>query len=232
MASCLARGLPRCTEKPVRTGRLAVVAAGPSVRDYLEEIRGWDGEVWAINGAYDYLRANGIVPHGFMAIDPLPGLAEYVKNPHPDTTFYLSSVLDPSVFDALEGYNIKVWFADQDAVTFPSGVYVVGGGTTAITRAPFLARMLGWRDITFFGADSSFDDGESRYCYGYRKYGEDSKANVLKVNLPTGEGPFYTELCLMKQVAQMGTIAMYLQGTKIDFRCKGLMDAYIRSPVL
>lgn len=230
LTSVLARGLPQCREQPARAGRLAVVGGSPSVREFLDELRGWPGEIWAINGAYDFLLEHGIVPHGFIGVDPLPGLAEYVRNARRETTFYLSGLLDPSVFDALAGNKVELWFPEQDAVKWPPGLWLVGGGTTAMTRVPFLARLLGWRDIAIFGADSSFTG--DRYCYGYGKYGEDSKANVLKVRV--GDEWFDTELGLMKQVAQLGVIAQHFDSDKgvISFRCRGLLDAYLRSPIL
>lgn len=230
LKSSLARSLPLCSEQPERKGKLAVVGAGPSVRDYLDELRGWPGEIWAINGAYDYLIDNGIIPEGFLGVDPLPGLAEYVANARPETTFYMSGLSDPAVLDVLASHNVNLWFPEQESVNYPENVWKVGGGTTAITRAPFLARMLGWRDITLFGADSSFD--KSRYVYG-QKYAEDSKAKIHRV-ICNGEGPFFTELPLMKQVSQLGVYALYFEKDgkgKISFRCGGLLEAYLKAPL-
>ena len=229
LEKALARGLPQCVEEPARTDKLAVVGGAPSVRHHLDELRCWPGEIWAINGAYDYLLGEDIVPHGFIGVDPLPGLAEYVQNPRKETTFYLSGLLDPSVFDALKGENVKVWFPEQDAVKWPAGLWLVGGGTTAVTRVPYLARMQGFRDMTIYGADSSFED--DRYCYGYGKYKEDSKAEILSVQVHGHGKKFKTELGLMKQVAQLGVIDMYFDG-QISFKCGGLLDAYLKSDVL
>src|SRR5262249_14241121 len=155
----------------------------------------------------------------------LPGLVEYVQNPRRETTFYLSGLLDPAVFNALRGYKVELWFPEMASVKWPGGLWMVGGGTTTITRAPFLARLLGWRDLTIYGADSSFEDND-RYAYEYGTYGEDSKAPINLVYC-NGEGPFRTELCLAKQVAQLGVIAEHFNGS-ISFRCKGLLDAYLR----
>ncbi len=225
----LARGLPVCIQQPERNGQLAIVGSGPSVRDHLNELRSWPGEIWAVNGAYDYLLSVGVIPHGLMAVDPLPGLAEYVQNPQPQTTFYVSGLCDPSVFDALDGQDVRLWFPVQDSVKYPPGLWLVSGGTTALTRSPFLAHMLGWRDLTYFGADSSFD--KSRYCYTDGMYAEDNKDPINWVTTPNGEGPFATSINLLNQVSQLGAIQPHFKG-KMTFRCGGLMDAFLRSPMV
>jgi hypothetical protein len=224
----LSRDYPRCEPAPERTDKLAIVGSAPSVLEHLAELRGWPGEIWAINGAYNFLQDHGVVAQGFIGVDPLPGLAEYVQRAQPQTTFYLSGLCDLAVFDRLDGFPVRVWFPEQMSVGYPEGLWLVGGGTTAITRAPFLARMLGFRDITIYGADSSFSDG--RYCYQHGTYGEDSIAPINRV-MVNGEGPFDTEICLLKQVSQLGVIALYWDGD-LKFKCGGLLDAYLRAPVV
>lgn len=225
LARNLARGLSLCEPQPERTGRLAVCGSGPSLRDYVHELRDYD-EVWAINGAYGYLLDEGIIPH-FMGADPLPGLAEYVERTHERSTFYLSILCDPSVFDALEGF-VRPWFPAQGSVIgkFPKGSWIIPGGTTALTCAPFLGKMMGFRDITLFGADSSFSDGE-RYSYQNGTYQEDNfrEADTVWVN---GQ-PFQTELCLVKQASLLRLFEDWPLA-KVHFRCGGLMDAFLKAP--
>lgn len=225
----LERGIPRCEPLPEReNNRLAIVGSGPSVRDYLEEIESFDGEVWAINGAYNFLQGQGIVAQGFLGCDPLPGLCDYLKRPNKATTFYLAGTVDPTTFDAVEGHDVRMWFLKSENIKYPGGLWAVTGGTTVLLRAPFLAWMLGFRDLTFFGADSSFDPN-GRYCYETGTYRWDSEAPVNEVYTPNGEGPFYTEICLLKQVSQFHAIRQMYRG-KMEFRCGGLLDAFMRSP--
>jgi 6-hydroxymethylpterin diphosphokinase MptE-like len=227
MAASLARGLAVCRPQDPHARPLAIVGSGPSLRDHLDEIAA-ASEVWAINGAYDHLVALGIVPSGFFGLDPLPGLADYVRHPSPATTFYPASTCDPSVLDALAGQRVLLWHTHADDLTYPSGSWCIPGGTTAVTRAPYLAHLLGYRDITIFGADSSFEG--SRYCYDDGKYGCDSVAPRMRVAI-NGEGPFETELCLLKQVTQLGVIAEIFKG-ELQFKCGGLLDAYMRAPTM
>lgn len=225
LKSSLARGLSRVT--PLRDP-LAIVGSGPSLSEHLDELRSWPGTLWAVNGAYDYLLDQGIVPQGFVGVDPLPGLAEYVRKAHDHSTFYMSGLCDPAVFDALKTKNVVLWFPEQTGIKFPAGLWMTGGGTTALTRAPFLAHMLGFRDLTMFGADSSFKD-DDRYCYKHGTYGEDSKAPINKVMI-NGEGPFLTEIGLLKQVSQFGVLIQIFDG-RLKFKCGGLLDAFLRAPM-
>jgi hypothetical protein len=225
----LGRDIPRCEPLPEReNNRLAIVGSGPSVRDYLDEIKSFDGEVWAINGAYNFLQDEGIVCN-FLGCDPLPGLCDYLNKPHADSVFYIAGTADPTTFDAVEGYDVRMWFLKSQNIKYPPGLWAVIGGTTVLLRAPFLAWMLGFRDLTFFGADSSFDP-KGRYCYETGTYQWDSKAPVNEVYTPDGKGPFYTEICLLKQVSQFHAIREIYRG-KMEFRCGGLLDAFMRSPV-
>jgi hypothetical protein len=225
----LERSIPRCEPLPEReNNRLAIVGSGPSVRDYLDELRTFDGHVWAINGAYNFLQDNGIVANGFVGCDPLLGLSDYLKRPNPATTFYLAGTCDPTTFDAVEGQDVRMWFLKSQNIKYPGGLWVVTGGTTCLLRAPFLAWMLGFRNVSIYGADSSFDT-DGRYCYTDGTYQWDSEAPVNWVMTENGEGPFPTEICLMKQATQFHAIKQLWRG-EMTFRCGGLLDAFMRSP--
>jgi hypothetical protein len=120
---------------------------------------------------------------------------------------------------ALDGFKVELWFPVQDKL-YPEGATEITGGTSAIARAPFAAHTLGWRDMTIFGADSSFED--SRYCYRDVTFQEDSKSTFQVVEVK-GER-FLTDLSLMHQVSQLGVIAEHFQGI-LRFDCDGLLSA-------
>lgn len=226
----LQRGLPVCTRLPERAGKLALCGAGPSLRHHVSELREWPGEVWAVNGAYSFLRDHGIVPHGFVAIDPLPGMAQYVENTDPATTFYIASICDPSVFDNLCDRNVIMFHPDGEDMQhrYPPDSWIVGGGTTVLTRAPYLGLLLGWRDFTVFGADSSYE-GLQRYAYETGRFGCDNTQPYIMIEV-NGEGPFDTEIGLMKQVSQLAVIGRHF-GDMMKFSVGGLMDAFLRAPI-
>ncbi len=222
------RGLPHVRQIPERKEPLAVVASGPSVNDYLDELKQWSGELWAINGGYDYCLDHGITPDGFFSLDPLPQLSEYLTRPQNETIFYIPSPADPAVFDALSGHYVQLYHPAGSDMEFPQGEWLIGGGTTALTRVPYFALLQGFRDITLYGCDSSFNG--SRYCYQWGRYSTDIANPSVMVEI-NKEGPFETEVGLMKQVSQMGVLMTRFNG-KLKVRCGGLMEAFLRAPIM
>lgn len=227
--SSLARGLRHCGQAPKRTGRLAIVGSAPSVLEYIDELRSWSGEIWAVNGAYRFLLSKGIVAHAFVGLDPVPGLREYVQTRDDRTTFLMASACDPSVFDELSSApDVWLWHTkDRLREHYPPGSTFIEGGTTCLTRAPFLAHMVGWRDITIYGGDSSFS--EQTYCYERGTFKEDTQGHRFKVELTDG-AVFETEMAMLKQVPVFGVMHQLFNGN-LKFRCGGLLDAYLKSPV-
>jgi hypothetical protein len=235
LKSNLARGLPVLSQAvPEHQRPLLIVGSGPSVSGLIEYIKDWPGDVWAINGAYDFLLSHGLICEGFFGIDPLPELADYLRNANEYTTFYVSSFCDPAVLDALEGRKVMLWHAmAENRDVFPEGHQMIYGGTTAVTRAPFLALALGYRDINMIGVDSSYDKERGQYCYQWGTYKTDIAEMTIPVSI-NGEGPFFTEIGLCKQVAQLGTMLTAFNRTKemLKIDPAGLMGAFMRAPVL
>ena len=230
----LARGLPVLEQVvPEHERPLLIVGSGPSVSELIEKVKAWPGDVWAINGAYDFLLSHGLICEGFFGIDPLPQLADYLRNANEYTTFYLASMCDPAVFDALEGHKVLLWHAmAEDRDKYPEGHQMIYGGTTAVTRAPFLALALGYRSINMIGVDSSYSD-ESPYCYKWGTYSTDIAEMTIPVTI-NGEGPFYTEIGLCKQIAQLGTMLTAFNRSRemLKIHPAGLMGAFMRAPML
>ncbi len=156
MDAAVARGLPTCTVRPVRNGKVAVVGSGPSVTEYVDVLRAWDGEIWGINGSFAWMRHRGVKPTGFVGLDPEPVLLDYLADIPYDVVYYMATQVHPSVLDHLAGKNVQLWFNSDRDVKFPHGAILVPGGTSCMGRAPYLACMLGWQAVHLFGCDSSF----------------------------------------------------------------------------
>lgn len=225
--SALQRGLPLLTRSPRRRGKLAIVGSGPSALKYTKTLKKWPGEIWAINGAYEWLKTIGVTAHAFVGMDPVPGLVEYVDNPSEQTSFFISSVCDPGVFDRLQGFDVWMWHTKRGNMPYPEGAQTVAGGTTCLTRAPFLANVLGWRDVTLFGADSSYK--RDPYCYGKNKFKEDSDRETIRYRV--NGRVFKSELALAKQAAQLSAMYhdVFPKGT-LKIMGDGLTKALIDAP--
>jgi hypothetical protein len=77
---------------------LAIVGGGPSIAGRLEDIRAWDGDVWAINGAFRYLRERD-VDATFFSIDPTDLILPDLEGA---TRAVLGMTCHPDVFAAFD----------------------------------------------------------------------------------------------------------------------------------
>ena len=114
--------------------RLCVVGGGPSAGHLIDEIRSYR-QIWAINGTYDWCMANGINATLFT-IDPI----------------YRGK--------AKVGIFADVCLPETIAACGRAFVYPHDGfarGTTSATAVPHLAITLGYRRLTFYGCEGSFE---------------------------------------------------------------------------
>lgn len=190
------------------TPRLAVVGGGTSIGGRIDEIRAFDGDVWAINGAFQWCREHGIEAR-FYSADPT---ALIVKDCVGARSAMLCMATDPAVFEELKD-------ADVEAVeiTGPNNMLV---GPTSACCAPLIALHRGYTEITFFGCESSF--GASTHAYG-----NFNLENLMRVACNGQE--FLTTPDMMMQVENLGgQIRTFPQ--RLKDRSGGLLSSYIESP--
>lgn len=123
------------------TEKLAVVGGGPSATNHIEALRAFDGDVWAINGAYHWCLDAGVEATLFT-IDPvyMGGASKAI----------LADICDPRLADMCD----EVFVQPLDGVA---------RGSTSATAAPHIAVLLGYREIHFFGCEGSF--GETTHTF-------------------------------------------------------------------
>lgn len=130
---------------------LAIVGGAPGIERSRHEIQSWEGEVWAINGAIQWCRANDIDATLFI-IDPAP-MARW-----PAGTFdgveraILADFVNPIVFDLIPDVQIA-----------HLGKGKILHATTAASSAPMLAAHRGHKSIRFFGCNGSFEGATHAY---------------------------------------------------------------------
>lgn len=141
-------GIPEVGFRPV-AARLAVVGGSPSVVDHIEELQNFDGEVWAINGAFKWCQDNGI-DATFYGIDPTIGHSPAAGLDLIDGAerAILADIIAPVVFDELQ----KNW-CDIELARIGEGE--IQHGSAAACTAPFIALRRGHKHITFFGCAQS-----------------------------------------------------------------------------
>lgn len=225
--SAVARNLPRVTYCRAMPGKVAVVASGPSVTDYVDLLKAWDGEIWCINGALEWCRKRGIKPTGWLGIDPEPILADYLLDPPQDVTYYVASQVHPCVFDRLKDHKVKLWFLSDSEIRMPIGAVPIPGGSSCLGRAPYLASFMGYSDVHLFGGDSSF-------THKTHVHGGELPSNTVSIEVNgrmfKSTRTMITQACDIMEIVQNfpGTIAVYGDGLMQE-GCKqidasGVMD--------
>ena len=144
---CKALGLPEATWKQGRPA-LAVVGGGKSAADSLAELRAWPGDIWACGSTFQWLEREGIHATLFC-VDPQAGLAGMAVGAR---KALLASNCDPSAFDVLKDAEVEVFHLVNDNV----GVH---HGPTTASAAFDLATKMGYLDQSYFGFDSSYQEG-------------------------------------------------------------------------
>jgi uncharacterized Rossmann fold enzyme len=231
MAHAMTLGLPVLSSRlKEHDTKVAIVGTGPSVSDYLDELRSWRGSIWAINGALDWLQDRGIIAHGHVLADYGDRMHRYLTRPPKRTTYYVASVCHASVFEALKDRDVVMWHIAQHGEGMPpSGTYTVGGGPTALTRAPTLAWCLGFRDMHVFGGDSSFTPTDM-YVEGAQDIHNRGGLPPDCITVRVGDREFLTHMPLVGQATYMATLVDSLPA-KIKFYGDGFGPYFAHSHI-
>lgn len=144
-------GHPRLAVLPETETPLAIVGGGRSSLDFPLD---FPGHVMAINGAHDWLVERGRVPDYFMGLDPQEYVAGLLRKPQSATKYLMATNCHPEAFKALHGFDVTIW--DSEHGDDPRLPGEVPGGGTAMTRSPVLMALMGYRDMTLYGADSCY----------------------------------------------------------------------------
>jgi len=128
-----------------------VAGGGPSLKNALEILRKWEGDIFGINDTPGYLSDNGIPSYAY-AID---ASAKPFKRGLLTKGAVFATRVDPCQF---EPYNdIRVYNMYED-----NRFCGVEGGCTAAARAPHLFLRMGYQKIVFVGCDGSMSlEGKS-----------------------------------------------------------------------
>lgn len=157
--AALARNLPELPPAIVpHDGTMILVGSGPSMPDYLDEIkeqRALGRPIFAVKGAHDFLCEHGIEPDLWLCVDPRDR-AYLLKHANDRTTYLISSRCDPSMFEALKDRRVIVvhtWAKEEHCDEY-NGKLLVGGGTTSGLRAMTVSYILGFKKLILYGYDS------------------------------------------------------------------------------
>jgi hypothetical protein len=204
-------GLPSYTTWPkANFKRLAVIGGGPSAKNHVDELRVFDGDIWAINGAFHWAKDNGITAT-FFAVDPHPIVAQWAEGA---TKALLEASCDPSAFEVLR---------DADVATFELGLgdgELRAYGSTA-SAAPHLSVRMGYRELTFYGCEGCYLPGRTH------AYMDEAREEELLVHI---DGKYY--LTAPDYYLQTQALAAYMREMPREYlneQSGGLLRALIQS---
>jgi hypothetical protein len=144
--------------------RAVIVGGGYSASHYIDEIKarqdaGYD--VFALNGAYNWLQERGVIADYAIFYDSRPENVVFASNPHSSTEFLIASQCHPCMFTALEDYLVTMFHMAGETSTqklifeHVKDAHVLGGTLTVGLQALNIAYTMGYRDVKLYGYDSS-----------------------------------------------------------------------------
>ena len=202
-------GVPHVEADCLRGRKVALVAGGPSIKDRVETLKAWDGEVWAVNGAYRWCMDRGIEAT-LLAIDPHPIVLKWAKGAH---RAILGDTCDPDVFDLLKG-------ADVRQIRIAADSPIKGTSSTA-TLVPFLALYVRASGVTFFGCESSYVGDSHAYM-------DEDRDDQLVISV--GFDDFLTFSDFFIQARELSAMIRALDGY-LEEESGGLLGALVKNPV-
>ena len=150
--------LPWCSTK--ERPPLAVVGGGHSLKGNLDELKAWPGDIWAMGSTWRHLKDQGIKSTAFC-VDPQHELREMIRG---CDHAIMATCVHPSVLDMLVETGAKVEMFEP---FLPGEVKREGMSAPAIVTSasacPELSIRMGYRDISFFGLDSSYQQTTHSY---------------------------------------------------------------------
>ncbi len=223
-----------------RDREIVVVAGGPSLRTRLDSIKDRQRKgacILACNGAGKLLEANGIKPDIIAFLDLSPVVLGFIGEGLDDALYLVASIVHPSVLEALKARKVLLWHCDygegrnedQKAVLDqhkdkPGSL--IGGGNTIGVRAMNLAYLMGFRNIHYYGLDSSYADDGADHAYSKHDGVEPDAVTVHFQGKPYRCSPW-----MAKQAAEFEFYYRQFSslGTKITVHGEGLIPDIWRS---
>lgn len=192
------------TDRADGPDEVLIVGGGPSLRDNLHHIRNHKSRghpIWAANGAHDYLIENDIIPDVMLNLDSGEEHIKVLQKPHKDVIYFVASQCHPNVFEALEGYNIRMWHNYNKGT--PALLKELGeegnifaGGCSVCLKSVNIAAAMKHKVIHLYGVDSSYgkDDEED---HAYVSEFDEAPTEIFTVN--AGEKAFRARGWMIQQ---------------------------------
>lgn len=185
------RGHSQLWHTGLKPDRIALVGGGPSLEatfpELLDLIR-QGAKLVTTNGSYRWCVERNLQPSAQIVLDGRASSARFLVPDVPRCRYYLASQCHPDAWEAVAGRpHVGIWHCvgpDSEEGRLLNQFYGsehgwvgVSGGTTVVTRAIGLLRMLGYLRFDLFGVDSCFL-GDRHHAYPQAENEQDRACRV------------------------------------------------------
>ena len=202
---------------------VAIVCYGPSLKYTWEDIKPFK-KIMTCSGAHRFLIDKGIIPTWHVDLDPREHKVRMLGTPHKDVEYLMASTCHPKMWDALEGYNVKLWhiFNNEDQkdvpLLYPRGEWILTGGNNVGMRCMVVARLLGYRKFHIFGMDCSFTKEGPHHA------AEHLNANPKLYEVPYSGKMYYCEPVMLTYARQFFHEIDQLPDVSVKLHGEGLLQ--------
>lgn len=159
--------------------KIALIAGGPSIKDYVDDIRQFKTTM-VCGSSNDWAMDNNILPTYSVICDPDPISINYYQKLDTETKYMIAAACDPKIFDHLKGQQIVLWHCHSEEVkakldeeNLGADYNAISGGCTVGLRALSMAIMLGYTNIHMFGFDSCLGVNDKHHAYDFSDVSEE-----------------------------------------------------------
>lgn len=202
---------------------VAIVCYGPSLKKTWPALKNFK-HIMTCSGAHQFLLDKGIVPTWHVDLDPREHKVKMLGTPHKDVQYLMASCVHPSMWDVLEGHDVKLWhiFNNEDNRTlptvYPRGDWILTGGNNVGLRCLVVARVLGFRKQHVFGMDCSFPKEGGHHA------GEHLNANKKLYEMPYEGKMYYCEPVMITYANQFFHEMKQLPDVHVSLHGEGLLQ--------
>lgn len=184
----VAAGHRQVTPHELQTTEVMLVAGGPSLAAFTEEIKAkrLDGmPLVTVNGAYNWALAQGLTPSAQIMLDGREFMSRMLLPIVPTCKYLLASQMHPSVLRMVPADQLWMFHAAISPKTaeFYDSLYEgkpwfpIPGGSTVMLRAFPLLRILGFRSFHVYGFDSCMQ-GDAHHAYAQPENDSEPVMNI------------------------------------------------------
>lgn len=209
--------------KSFKTKKAIICAAGPSIKHFVDYIKGLDGDIFSAK-TEKYLREHGISPKFDFHVDARDSEIKYI-NPHKDTTYLIATQCTPLVFDTLKDYTVYGVSCKLSGDWCPPNTITSGANVTS--QAIILAAEMGYKHIDVFGYDCSKADDQSHVI------GSDLRPDKIwfEVGVVGCEKKFITNPEMLSHARESILVAQYVasKGIQLQVHGEGLVQEVLKA---